>query len=909
MTSYPPQALTLLSRKGRQQRPGVDVLQFKLRCPVVTALLVGILSILSTARMAVGQEARSIHFDIRSEPLAQALRDFGQTSAREVIFTEELVAGLTVEPLQGDFTAEAALERLLENTGLVAERSRSGAFMIRHRQTTTRPGSHESSTESPSGERASEQSPLPADSTMLQEIVVTANKRAEALSTVPISIVALNNESLQVSGVKNITDLANLVPSVEFYGNAGYGSGTLSAIEIRGIYSLVGASPTGIYVDDTPIQGRLNSLSFFGNAYPLMFDVSRVEVERGPQGTLFGAGAEGGALRFISSAPALSGSGDGSAHSEVAFTEGGAPSYEGGFAMGAPIITDKLGYRVSAWYRQDGGYIDRVDPFTDVTVRKNSNSAQSYALRGALSYVPFDGITVTPSIYAQSVHNDDAQAYFEYLSNPSDGDLRSGRLLAQPNTDRFYIPSLKVEAELGPARLTAVTSYFDRSGRLLNDLTNYMGALFGPYVSYGSSLGNEYPASYSQAGPTYLNIAQRVFSQEIRLASVDEAARFRWTIGLFYSHGTQVDIEDVHSEYYAVNLFDIPAADPLLYSSLESVDTQIAGFGQIDYRLIQALTLTLGARVGHMTSKFTETQLGPLAAEAPVTSGEQSETPVTPKAVLSYRVFDNQMLYVSAAKGFRVGGANPPIPLQSEADPAGCPLAAQPQSYSSDSLWSYELGAKGTFLNGNLRVNTSVFDVEWKKIQQNVYLVSCGFGYVANTGSATSRGFDLSVEAAVTPALTMGLSVSYTDAHITASSYTPDGSPIFQKGDAIGTPPGSLSPWNLTGSVRYAFTAIPGTRSYIRVEDIYRTKNPGPFNSQIPDSPSYSPLIPPNPATNLTNLRLGTDWGQWELALFVNNLLDRRPALGRYNDIPSATLFTDYTFRPRTFGLSASVRF
>jgi outer membrane receptor protein involved in Fe transport len=739
-------------------------------------------------------------------------------------------------------------------------------------------------------------------------IVVTANKREEALSTVPISIVALSNESLSLSGVKNIADLANLVPSVEFYGNAGYGSGTLSAIEIRGIYSLVGASPTGIYVDDTPIQGRLNSLSFFGNAYPLMFDVSRVEVERGPQGTLFGAGAEGGALRFISAAPALSGSGDGFARGEVAFTERGGLSYEGGVAVGAPIISDELGFRASAWYRQDGGYIDHVDPFTGATIQKNSNAAQSYALRGAVSYKPFDGVVVTPSIYAQSVHNDDAQAYFEYLSNRSEGDLRNGRLLPQPNTDRFYIPSLKLEAELGPARFTAVTSYFDRTGRLQNDLTNYMGALFGPYVSYGNPLGNEYPADYSQAGPTYLRIAQRVFSQEVRLLSADEAARLRWTVGVFYSRGTQIDVEDVHSEYYAVNLFGIPATDSLLYSSLESVDTQLATFGQVDYRLTQSLTATLGARVGHTTSKFTETQQGPIAAESP-TSGKQSETPVTPKAVLSYQIDGNHMLYVSAAKGFRIGGANPPIPLQSEANPAGCPLDAQPPPYGSDSLWSYELGSKDVFLNGNLRINSSVFDVEWKKIQQNVYLVSCGFGYIANTGSATSRGFDLSAEAAVTPALTVGLSVSYTDAHITANSYTPDGNPIFKEGDAIGTPPGSLSPWNLTGSIRYAFTAIPGTRSYIRVEDIYRTRNPGPFNSQIPDSPSYSPLIPPNPATNLTNLRLGTDWRDWELSLHVNNLFDRQPALGRYNDIPSATLFTDYTFRPRTFGLSAKVKF
>jgi iron complex outermembrane recepter protein len=330
----------------------------------------------------------------------------------------------------------------------------------------------------------------------------------------------------------------------------------------------------------------------------------------------------------------------------------------------------------------------------------------------------------------------------------------------------------------------------------------------------------------------------------------------------------------------------------------------------LDYRLTGALTVTLGARVGHTTSKFTQTQTGPLAsAEFPAASGEQSETPVTPKVVLSYQITDEHMIYVSAAKGFRDGGANPPIPLQSAANPAGCPLSSEPAAYGSDSLWSYELGSKDAFFNGRLRVNTSVFDVDWKKIQQDIYLVSCGFGYVANTGSATSRGFDLAAEAAATVDLTLSLSLSYTDAFITSNSFTPDGYPAFQRGDAIGTPPGSLSPWNITNSIKYKFNVGDGMQSFVRLEDIYRSKNPGPFNSQIPTSPAYSPLIPANPASNLLNGKLGIERDKWQASIFVNNILDRHPALGRYNDIPTSNLFTDYTFRPRTVGLAANVKF
>jgi iron complex outermembrane recepter protein len=743
----------------------------------------------------------------------------------------------------------------------------------------------------------------------IPDIIVTANKRAELISTVPSSIVALSNDALNDSEVKNITDLANLVPSVEFYGNAGYGSGTLSAITIRGIYSLVGASPTGIYVDDTPIQGRLNSLSFFGNPYPVNFDVARVEVDRGPQGTLFGAGAEGGALRFINTEPSLTDT-EGFAHTEVAFTQHGAPSYEAGAALGAPIIANELGYRASVWYREDGGYIDRIDPFTGAVVQSNSNSTQSYALKGAVTYVPFDGLKITPSVDAQEIHNDDAQAYYESLSNPANEQFVSARLLAQPNTDRFYIPSVKLEAELGGNTLTAVSSYFDRRGTLLDDLTSYNGVLFGPPGGYGNPLGPEYPASYGDAGPAYLSISQRQISQEVRLASDDTSARLRWTVGVFYSHETQVDMQNVLSPFLAVNVFGIPPEASIFDSTLESIDSQIAVFGQMDYRLTHALTVTVGARVGHTVSKYTQSQTGPLAAaEFPLAGGEQSETPVTPKVVLSYQITDNHMIYVSAAKGFRDGGANPPIPLRSAADPAGCPLSSEPAAYGSDSLWSYELGSKDAFFNGRLRINTSVFDVDWKKIQQDIYLATCGFGYVANTGSATSRGFDLAAEAAATADLTLGLSLSYTDAFITSNSYTPDGSPTYLRGDAIGTPPGSLSPWDITNSAKYKFTLFDGAEGFVRLEDVYRSKNPGPFNSQIPASPAYSPAIPPNPASNLLNGKLGAEWDKWQVSLFVNNLLDRHPELGRYNDIPPSTLFTDYTFRPRTIGLTANVKF
>jgi len=267
------------------------------------------------------------------------------------------------------------------------------------------------------------------------------------------------------------------------------------------------------------------------------------------------------------------------------------------------------------------------------------------------------------------------------------------------------------------------------------------------------------------------------------------------------------------------------------------------------------------------------------------------------------------MFYASAAKGFRVGGANAPVPLKSPTNPTGCDLPEQPPPYSSDSLWSYDIGAKDLFLDGRLRINSSVYLVRWKDVQQQIVLASsCGFLYTANTGSATSKGVDIALEAAPTSDLLLGLSASYTHATVDGDADAPDGTIIYAKGNVIGSPPAPISPWNLTGSVHYSFDAF-GRRDYVRVEDIYRSHNDGPYNTHVVGSASYDLTIPANPSTNLLNLRLGLDTDSLQIAVFVNNLLDSTPMLNRYHETAESELYTDTTLRPRTLGISGTYRF
>ena len=231
----------------------------------------------------------------------------------------------------------------------------------------------------------------------VDEIVVTATRQSESISKVPVSVTALNSASLEVQGIKSMDDLTRVVPGVSF----DKGLGPVTNISIRGIASQSGASTTGVYINDTPIQSRIMGQGgTYSNAYPVLFDLDRVEVLRGPQGTLFGAGSQGGTVRFITPEPSLTDT-HAVAQTELSEIQGGDQSYEAGLAVGTPIVTDMLGTRVSAYFRRDGGYIDRIDPLTGEMLDRNSNWQNSTALRGAITYAPMEGVHITPAIFYQ----------------------------------------------------------------------------------------------------------------------------------------------------------------------------------------------------------------------------------------------------------------------------------------------------------------------------------------------------------------------------------------------------------------------------------------------------------------------------------------------------------------------------
>src|SRR6185437_8760183 len=287
------------------------------------------------------------------------------------------------------------------------------------------------------------------ESDSLAEIVVTATKRADPLSKVPISVVALTRDAMDSQGVRNIQDIVSQTPGVDIGRSPGNGPGI--RIAIRGIDSDAGAATTGVYIDDTAIQARNNSVNVAGTSFPEVFDLERVEVLRGPQGTLFGAGAEGGVVRFVTAQPSLR-EFSGYSRAEISGTDHGGPSGELGAAFGGPLIDDVLGFRASVWDRHDGGYMKRLAWETQERF-PDSDWTNSKVARVAMTYAPVSGVSITPSLQFQEVYSHDQSTAWRLQDDPGTAPYQNSALpytngyqLRQPSDDSTTLASLKVEA-------------------------------------------------------------------------------------------------------------------------------------------------------------------------------------------------------------------------------------------------------------------------------------------------------------------------------------------------------------------------------------------------------------------------------------------------------------------------------
>jgi outer membrane receptor protein involved in Fe transport len=772
----------------------------------------------------------------------------------------------------------------------------------------------------------------------LQEVVVTATRHEESLSKVPISVTAMTQEALDVRGVKDFQDVARFTPGVNIDN-----SGT-NNISIRGIASTGGAGTTGIYLDDTPIQMR--ALAFNPDeALPKSFDIDRIEVLRGPQGTLFGAGSEGGTVRYITTQPSLTKSSI-YAREEVSYTQGGEPSYEAGVAGGTPIIDGTLGVRASVWYRRDGGYIDRLNPVTLATDEKNANYDQTMLVRLAAVWAPTDNLTVTPSYYYQDRYRNDVENYWPLYSNPSSDRYFSANPTRRSAPDRFYLPALKIEADFGATKLISNTSYYHRQEETGYDGTLYNLGFYQTFLGPGASLlspllidgtGVHLPSSVSNyRSPASIDNGQQNFIQEIRLQSNDPTARLIWTTGLFFSSNRQTYLEQIHDPLLDQltqattglpydQVFTDPNGNPVPYDprfpndsyflQTHAKDQQLAVYGEGTFSFTDQYKLTLGARFSKTKYSFESLTGGPQLFLAPQTvSAEKKENSFTPKVSFSYQMDPQNLYYFTYAKGFRPGGGNNPVPQAAcAADFANLGISGAPATFSSDTVNSFEVGAKNNF-NNRVKIASSVYYIRWNNIQQTVIPPVCQISFISNLGTAVAKGLDIQAEIAVTDAFTVALATGYTDARYTQDSrLTPsENPPVVAKGDAItgqSAQPGA--PYTATVGLQYKFSLF-NRESFIRVDDEYQGRAKWRSPGQDPNTQQYDPANYVLSPTNFASARAGMTFGALQVAAFVDNLTDTR-TVTNYNwtidpGDGESRLQRQFTFRPRTIGLSFTYR-
>ena len=799
----------------------------------------------------------------------------------------------------------------------------------------------------------------PAPGSGLEEVIVTATRREESLSKIAVSVTAITQEGLDLRGVKDIQSLARFTPGLNVDN-----SGT-NNVSIRGIASSGGAGTSGIYIDDTPIQIR--ALAFNPDeALPKSFDIERIEVLRGPQGTLFGAGSMGGTLRYITVKPSLTKTSI-YGRSEISYTQDGDPSYEAGVAVGGPLIDDKLGARLAVWYRKDGGWIDRINPDTLAPAQNRANFADSTMARLSAVWAVNDSWTVSPSVYYEYLKKNDAQNFWTLYSNPSNHHYVSANPTQLYSPDKLYLPALKVEGNFSSFQLISSTSYYHRDNSTGYDGTLYNLGFYQQFFPFGyldpllidakgihlnDPLYNPagVPGASGYRAQASVDNGQQNFTQEIRLQSMDARAKLLWTTGVFYSNNRQDYLEQIHDPNlnnflqaiytgtgnslgagadYITDFFGFgydPAYPTDSYFLLtHAKDEQIAWFGEASYRFTDQWKLTVGARYAHMKFSFDSTTGGPqLYDKTTSVNSSKTESALTPKVSMSFQVDPNNLFYVTYAKGFRPGGGNNPVPYascQSDFDTFG--ILNAPPTYDSDDVDSYEVGAKNNF-NNRVKIASSAYYIKWHNIQQTVVPPVCQISFISNLGEATAKGIDFQADLAVTDSLTMDLTVGYTDARYTQDSrLSPDLAlpPIVSNGDAIvglGGQPGA--PFTSSVGLEYRFTAFD-KQSFARVDYQYvgAPKWQGP--SQDPNTGQYDQANYKLPATNFLTLRGGVDLGEWSASAFIDNLTDTHPVSnydftidpGDSNPATAPASWTNrvqrnYTFRPRTFGLTITYR-
>lgn len=747
-----------------------------------------------------------------------------------------------------------------------------------------------------------------AQSEQIDVIVVTAQKRKEDPNKVALSISAIRGSDLQAQHVGDFADLTRAIPNISFSGGNGAGAG-LSNIEIRGISSSAGSSTVGVYLDD--VSMTVGNLYSMGSAEPKFFDTERVEVLRGPQGTLYGASSMGGTIKFIANQPDLKDR-EVSAYSEVSSTGGGGTNYRANMVANLPLIADQLALRIGVQVGRTSGYIDQVSAATGALVAQGINSSNDQELRLGLKWSPTRALTIAPSLFYQRVDSHDIDAIYTALPGN-----RTSKLMREPGLDRLLVPSLTIGYDLGSADLTSVSSLFQRSFDRSQDASAYNSQFLPVFLTDAAPAGladtlNGLPSIVA------LNNQVRQFSQELRIASKPydrKGSPWTWVGGVYLAnlHTNVTENDPIFGVNAAFAKFGVAPTDATVlagalpvgfpadnsyFSARHYRDKQSALFGEANYYFSPALHATVGMRYLKATNELAQNNDLFFAGGAHSTNPGLSTTAFTPKFALAWELDSAHTLYASSGKGFRLGGGNVFIPSSvclASGDLQKLGLTEAPGTFGADSLWSYEVGNKSRFFGNRLSINADVFYVNWKNIQQQVNLPGCGYNYATNVGSATSRGVEIEIKAKPMSGLLLGLSGGYTKAELSDSiGFLRDGIP----GAVQGAPIEGVPKYNGAFTAQYNFSVFDGMGAVARGAIHWVGSSHGTLD---PANPDFL-----RPAYHTADASIGISFAHADLTLFAKNLLNDDTLIQHPN---VASVSTGYRVAPRSIGVSLSGSF
>jgi len=684
----------------------------------------------------------------------------------------------------------------------------------------------------------------------------------------------------------------------------------------------------GAYLDDVPI-----SLSLFTPDMDL-FDITRVEVLRGPQGTLFGSGSLSGTVRYIANQPVL---GVNSVFGEVGGSTINGGTAGGNLKLGVNLpLGDKAAARVAGWYNYLPGWMDAVQP--DLSVDDNVNTGTRTGVRAAVRWEPSDKFSITPRIVYQRVDTDGWNRIddFNILANPFTttrpavtlGERQLFTQIKEPFTDDYFLGDARIRYNFGSVDLTSITSFSTRDILVVRDATALTASITGGSIGEPESV-------YTLDAP--LDDATNVngFTQEIRLAGgAGGANRLRWVVGGFYTdnhrdYGQSLIVSGYQAATGTPTVGLRAQQDELFFSDLSYSFSQFAVFGEGTYALGDKLDLTAGLRYYNFSEDrdqvfdgiFAHDNTGTAVVSQP---GSIEADGIAPRFIASYRASDALTVNAQVSKGFRLGGINDPlnVPLCTAADLA---TFSGRDAWVDESAWNYEIGTKSTVMDGKGSLNLSLFTMDIRDLQLTVTAGSCSSRLVFNVPKARSTG--LEVEFAATPSerFDFAVSASFNNAELRSTLTTTDTAgvvsviPGAEEGNRLPSVPkvqgaaAATFKWPqqqpgsniyLTGTYNYV-----GTR-YTVIEDLAPTAGTVNLNSFAPNSiggpftQSTFTYDPEMPAYSLLNLRVGWQRATWDVAFFANNLTDERALLALDRERGTRARVGYLTNQPRTFGIS-----